>query len=78
MGVGRQPEIIMTETQKRAVGRPRKADADKIDAEQVRLPLPAGGKAAIAAVLAPGESMSSFIRSAIEREMARRKEWSTP
>jgi hypothetical protein len=66
-------KIIMTEAGKRAVGRPRKADADKIDAEQVRLPLPAGGKAAIAAALAPGESMSGFIRLAIERELERRR-----
>lgn len=63
----------MSKAEKNPVGRPRKAQADKIGAEQVRLPLPTGGKAAIAAALEPGESMSSFIRTAIEREIERRR-----
>lgn len=62
----------MSETPKRRAGRPRKADTDKIDAEQLRLPLPAGSKARIAAALEPGESVTGLIRAAIERELERR------
>ncbi len=46
-------------------GRPRIDAAGRADVEQVRLPLPAGGKARIQAALDEGESVLSFLRAAI-------------
>jgi hypothetical protein len=58
--------------EKRGRGRPRLDPSGLADAEQVRLPMPAGGKDRIKMALRDGESVTGFIRSAIEREIARR------
>lgn len=46
----------------------------KLWSEVVRLTLPEGMKARIAAALRPGEDRLAFIREALERELARRGE----
>lgn len=56
----------------RSRGRPRLYPGSTLDEEQIRLALPGGAKDRIAAVLKERESVQAFIRTAIEREIARR------
>lgn len=59
--------------EKRSRGRPRLDPKGLANIEQIRLPLPAGGKERIKSALRAGESLTGFIRSAIDREIERRK-----
>lgn len=62
----------MSDDVKRPRGRPRLDPDGLVDAEQLRLPLPAGAKERMRAALREGESMTGMIREAVERELVRR------
>ncbi len=63
----------MSDDVKRPRGRPRLDPDGLVDAEQLRLPLPAGTKERMRAALREGESMTGMIREAVERELVRRE-----
>lgn len=56
----------------RGRGRPRLDPAGLANVEQIRLPLPAGSKDRIRAALDDGESITAFLRAAIDQEIRRR------